>query len=213
MSAVRAVCAYVRYMCRASEQAQRYRWKLNMLRNKAWRERVFAELGGARLLERWDNQPPPSQKPQRIKRRLFDWKIKQREHIRRCAKACAHPRILRDPCKLDQEGMFCLPPIRRAISRRLRHPQVVEHDYHYDPRPVYKLPYLSHPITVWPDEFRAFEEWEEEKVVEIEASKTDMSKIESPILFWVRQTHGRRASPFQAVQIAKPRRGSGRDPP
>ena len=165
MTAVKDVCHEVRRICRQSEQAQRYKWKLRMLRHKAWREAVFEQLGGDHMLARWDNQPPLSkllsEKAVRIAPRLFDWQLAQREHIKLCAKACAHPRIFKDPCKLDQEGLFRLPPIRKAINPALRHPNVILHDYHYDARPVYKRPHLSSPITVWPDEFRAFEGYEE----------------------------------------------------
>ena len=168
IAAAQAICAYVRFICRASEQASRYRWKLNMLRHKIWRDRVLEELGGEAALLRWDKQPPENQKVVRVKQRLFEWQKERREHMKRCAKACAHPRIFRDPCRLDQGGIFRLPPMRRVLTPAVRHSNVILHEYRYDARPVYKLPFFSTPITVWPDEFRAFADWTEEEAKEKE---------------------------------------------
>jgi len=163
MTAVKAVRDYVRYMCRASEQAERYRWKLNMLRTPEWRARVLKDLGGMKALTRWINQPPPHKAFRPKRRPLSAKRLAQRERMKLCAKASAHPRIFRDPCRLDQEGIFRLPTKRRHILRRIpRHPLIIEHEYTYDARPVYQLAEFSEPITIWPDEFLAFEDLQDE---------------------------------------------------
>jgi len=132
MTAVKAVRDYVRYMCRAAEQAERYQWKLNMLRTPEWRARVLKDLGGVKALTRWINQPPPHKAFRPERRPLSAKKIAQRERMKLCAKACAHPRIFRDPCRLDQEG-----------------------------------------ITIWPDEFLAFEDLQDELAALDQKALTD----------------------------------------
>jgi len=166
ITAVKAVCHYVRYICRESERAERFRWKLFMLRNAAWREAVFKELGGEQAMQRWYNQPPKEDPRfahiEKIAKRLSPLTLARRAHMRFCAKACQPPHILRDPCRLDQEGLFRLPPIRKLRPFIPVPANVFLSEYSYDPTPLYKCKFLSSPITVWPDEFQVFAEIDKE---------------------------------------------------
>jgi len=56
-----------------------------------------------------------------------------------CAKAAAHPNIVRDPCRLDAEGLFRLVPIARQGKQATKNPQIITHEYSYDPRPIYQI--------------------------------------------------------------------------
>jgi len=69
MTAVRNVCVEVRKICRASEQASRHAIKLRMLRTKAWREAVFEQLGGARMMKRWVKRPTETTRLKRTRRK------------------------------------------------------------------------------------------------------------------------------------------------
>lgn len=177
MAAARAVRHYAQWMRRASEQATRYKWKLKMLRTQAWRARVLSDLGGMKALTVWRNQPPPHKSLRVTRPALSLEDLAHRAHVKLCVQACVNPRIFRDPCKLDQEGVFRLPPKRRHIIKRLTHPNIIEanqyYEYSYDARPVYQLPHFSEPIMVWPDEFLAFAQIKAEIEAEVEAEQAE----------------------------------------
>ena len=177
MTAVRAVSSHVRAMRHASEQAARYRCKLAMLRDNAWRGRVFAALGGQAMIKRWANQRRKRDIPPRREKTLHARERARREHIRRCAKACAHPRVLRDPCRLDEGGIFRLPPMRKHVPFVPIHPNIYMTEYRYDARPVYKVKGFSKPIMVWPDEFKVFAAMEAEEAQDTRERAIDYYKV------------------------------------
>lgn len=152
------------------QQVYRHELKLKMLRLPAWRYRVIKDLGGIEKLLRlkrrlFERSVAPQAILKRQTKTLSYEEIKRREHIQSCAKACAHPRILRDPFRVDQEGQFRLPPMpRQALTKKSK--RIYEYDY--DARPVTDFKGINAPITVWPEEFMVFMNWEkrpqEEKV-------------------------------------------------
>jgi len=108
--------------------------KAKMLACPGWRARVIADLGGVRKLALWNAAMDRAIKRARDRRTL--WRPPQRAcgaqiitretaaadareaarraHIRACAKACVNPAILIDPFRVDQDGLFRLPPVPRA---------------------------------------------------------------------------------------------------
>lgn len=162
IGAAQAIARFTHSVKLASEQALRYRYKLTMLRSKDWRERVFTDLGGAKAMMRFYRQPDKAKAATRTRKTLSEKERQHREHMKLCSKAAAHPRVFRDPCRLDQEGLFRLPSIRKQINPRPTHPNIITTEYSYDPRPIYKPSLFSSPIIVWPDEFLVFAEWEAE---------------------------------------------------
>lgn len=156
------VRAEVKRTVMGAGQALRYELKLHMLRLPAWRYRVIKDLGGVekliRLWKRLADQGAASRVTFKHQRQtLSDEEIKRRAHIKRCAKACAHPNIYRDPFRVDQEGQFRLPPMPRRLSNTTSDKV---RDYVYDARPVNNFMGLNTPIMVWPDEFMVFMDWE-----------------------------------------------------
>lgn len=183
MTAVRNVCYEVRDLCRRSEQVERYAVKLRMLRTFAWRENVFKDLGGESAMKRWHNQPAKAICLKRKAKHLSEEERQKRDHIKLCAKTTAHPRILRDPCRLDAEGLFRLPPISRHPSTQFKHPNIITHEYNYDPRPFYKIKGFSKPIMVWPDEFQVFADYERGIEAETETERLALASPDNHIGF------------------------------
>ena len=163
--ACKEAARFIRKVVRESEQADRYKRKLWMLRTKAVREKVFQDLGGIKAMMRWYNQPPDSERMKREIKPLTQEEINYRIHFRFCAKQAVNPQILRDPCKLDEEGIFRLPPIRRRHNPSPKDPTRAPKEYDYDARPVYEIRGFSEPIMVWPDEFLVFGEWERDNEI------------------------------------------------
>ena len=150
----------------ASEQA-----KAKMLRCPGWRARVIADLGGTRKLALWNAamgraiarerslrtswekpqaaQPAPVITPATIAAAKRE--AARRAHIRDCAKACANPRIFKDPFRVDQDGLFRLPPVPRVPMTGSR--PATPCDYAYDARKLTKLTGAFAPAMVWPIEF------------------------------------------------------------
>jgi len=79
----------------------------------------------------------------------------RRARMRKLMKANIHPRILRDPCRMDFEGCFRLPPQKRLKNPINEHPQYYDYDYDFDARPRADFSGIKTPIVVWPEEFRA----------------------------------------------------------
>lgn len=120
------VLKLVRDYTRADWSNRQLRLKLDMLRSKLWRERVLKDLGGERALVSWERRmaayaaasqsepialpekPVWRKTPERIAKEL--WQI---AHAKTCAKATAHPRIFRDPFKVDNEAQFRMAPLPR----------------------------------------------------------------------------------------------------
>ena len=147
--------------------------KLEMLMDKDWRERVLKQLGGKRRLKSWEaaaarNTKPcykPAPEPGPIwlytdKRRAESERLKA--HVRKCARACVSPGILRDRIRMDFEGQFRLAPLPRrvgAVRQERIYTQASICDYFYNAMPYYEMKTFG-PATVWPAEFRAAAEAE-----------------------------------------------------
>ena len=165
-AACKEVARFIRQVAIESEQADRYKRKLWMLRTKAVREKVFQDLGGIKAMMRWYSRPLEVEQMKRERKGLTQDEINYRIHFRFCAKQAHNPQIMRDPCKLDEEGVFRLPPIRRQHNPKPKEPTRAPKEYDYDPRPVYEPFGFSEPIMVWPDEFLVFGEWERDNEIE-----------------------------------------------
>ena len=152
--------------------------KLDMLLDKPWRERVLKELGGmsrlklweaakARIEERRKAPPKPARKaepswlytPERIAE-----SERLKAYARKCGKATAHPRVFREPVRVDYDGLFRLAPLPRG-ERAAR--QVVVYtantisDYDWN-NMLIATPKGFGPAPVWPAEFYAAAEAERE---------------------------------------------------
>ena len=152
--------------------------KLDMLLDKPWRERVLKELGGmsrlklweaakARIEERRKAPPKPARKaepswlytPERIAE-----SERLKAYARKCGKATAHPRVFREPVRVDYDGLFRLAPLPRG-ERAPR--QVVVYtantisDYDWNNMLIAE-PKGFGPAPVWPAEFYAAAEAERE---------------------------------------------------
>ena len=150
--------------------------KLDMLLDKPWRERVLKELGGmsrlklweaakARIEERRKAPPKPARKaepswlytPERIAE-----SERLKAYARKCGKATAHPRVFREPVRVDYDGLFRLAPLPRG-ERAPR--QVVVYtantisDYDWN-NMLIATPKGFGPAPVWPAEFYAAAEAE-----------------------------------------------------
>ena len=163
----RAARALIRGKARlAAEQT-----KAKMLACPGWRARVIADLGGVRKLALWQAamgralkrehdracfwQPPaPLPGAQIITPATIaaaEFEAARRAHIRNCAKACANPRILKDPFRVDQDGLFRLPPVPRAPA--VKDQTAAPREYTFDPRKITNLTGAFAPAMVWPAEF------------------------------------------------------------
>lgn len=165
---------------RARAAAIDRKWK--MLLCPAWRERVISDLGGRHKLRLWDAamkraivrehdhsrlwKPTPPEPlaqidtPEKDAARMAE--TDRRDHIRKCARACANPQILKDPFRVDQDGLFRLPPVPRNMSgagRSHASPQ----DYTYEPRRLTKLSGYAAPAMIWPAEIYAVERMEAQR--------------------------------------------------
>ena len=149
---------HVRVMIQASQAHFRRRQKIAMLLRPDWRERVITDLGGWKRLRRWTKRQAAIEAapPEKIYEKVFhpaadEEETARRGHMRELMKANAHPLILRDPCRMDFDGGFRLPPQARVVNP-IADP---DYDYDFDPRPLADFTGLKTPITVWPEEFRA----------------------------------------------------------
>ena len=93
--------------------------------------------------------------------------LRQKAHAQKCAKACAPSGTFLDPCKLDSDGWFRLPPFPRLCGprdpdRMWTTPFYME-NYYYEGLPVKYLTGANAPIMVWPAEFEAAELWDYER--------------------------------------------------
>jgi len=170
----REIGRVVRAFTRAEFSNYQRGLKLDMLSHGPWRERVLKELGGEAKLAAWDaaqeryqlrkETPAPEVKAgtwRKTPERLAE-EERLKAHARKCARATAHPRIFRDPYRVDFEGQFRLAPLLRLSTPR-RDPATVPfviEDYNYDGTPIAKMSGFDAPVTVWPIEFRAAEKIE-----------------------------------------------------
>jgi len=93
--------------------------------------------------------------------------LRQKAHAQKCAKACAPSGTFLDPCKLDSDGWFRLPPFPRLCGprdpeRMWTTPFYIE-NYHYEGLPTKYLTGANAPIMVWPAEFETAELWDYER--------------------------------------------------
>ncbi|WP_416877767.1 hypothetical protein [Litorimonas sp.] len=158
LSLARQLRRHVRVMIQASQAHFRRRQKIAMLLRPDWRERVISELGGWKRLRRWTKRQAAidAAPPEKTYHTIFhpaadEEEAARRAHMRELMKANAHPLILRDPCRMDFDGWFRLPPQARLVNP-IADP---DYDYDFDPRPMADFTGLKTPITVWPEEFRA----------------------------------------------------------
>ena len=147
--------------------------KLHMLACRAWRARVLSDLGGLCKLALWDaamkraairtslhGSPHLSRLPAAPGKPAPAWRqakeALRRVHIRDCAKACANPRIVRDPFRVDFEGEFRLAPLPR-LSVRGRRGVILSDgpDYDYDAMRRVQFRGVRSVAVVWPCEFYA----------------------------------------------------------
>ena len=142
--------------------------KLDMLLDPAWRRRVLKELGGMRRLKSWEKAAArnlsgiksPAREPGPIwlytnARRAESERLKA--HVRKCARACVSPGVLRDKIRVDFEGEFRLAPIPKGkgFARQEKiYTQGSICDYVFNAMPFYAHKTYG-PATVWPAEFRA----------------------------------------------------------
>ena len=188
---------HVRVMIQASQANFRRRQKIAMLLRPEWRERVITDLGGWKRLKRWTKRQaqidaaPPEKTYQTIRHPAADEEESaRRAHMRELMKANAHPLILRDPCRMDFDGGFRLPPQARLVNP-IADP---DYDYDFDPRPLADFTGLKTPITVWPEEFRAaaeirpLEEESEEAVPSgsVEPAAPEGCKVRRHMFFFTR---------------------------
>ena len=163
--------------------------KLDMLFDKCWRDRVLKQLGGMRRLKSWEAAAKRNAKPRREAGYDFDadpvWLDTQerraeserlKEHVRKCARACISPNVVRDRIRMDFEGQFRLAPIPRqkgATRKEKIYTAGSICDYYYNAVPYHEVKTFG-PATVWPAEFRAA--IEAEKMVREEREPSASSK-------------------------------------
>ena len=162
-----------RRLMRGRAQAATRAVKAKMLACPGWRARVIADLGGVRKLALWNAAMDRAIKRARDRRTLWQppqpacgaqiitresaaadaREAARRAHIRACAKACVNPAILIDPFRVDQDGLFRLPPVPRAPRSLQKAGRKRLREYTYDARPRTKLTGHFAPAPVWPAEF------------------------------------------------------------
>lgn len=198
----------VRVLGRLSGANVLTRRKLDMLVDKAWRERVLRNLGGVRKLALWEAarnriaarrdapvQPVRDEHPAWLytpERLAESERLKARK--RDCVRASAHPNIVRDRVKVDFDGLFRLAPLPRTerITRRaVIYTQNTISDYDWNPIPFAKVEGFG-PATVWPAEFYAAMELEAEV---LEGTIEDRSTASSPRetdsrIYWSNEREG-----------------------
>lgn len=191
LAASRQVSRLVKDIAKAEFGNHRRGLKLEMLSHGGWRERVLKDLGGLRKLGLWEaareryetrkNAPAPESNPsvwRKTPERMAE-EERQKAHARKCVKATAHPKIMRDPFRVDFERQFRLAPLPR-LSRPRCDPATVPfdiYDYDYDGTPIAKMNGFDAPITVWPAEFRAAAELEAGIVEEIEKDTATLNIV------------------------------------
>ena len=175
---------HVHVMVQAAQIHFRARQKTEMLLRPHRRERVICELGGWKRLRRWTRRQaeidaaPPEKNYERVFHPAADAEKRARRiRMRELMRANTHPLILRDPCRMDFDGWFRLPPQVRLVNP-IADP---DYDYDFDPRPMGDFRGIKTPITVWPQEFRAAAEIrpleeESEEAVFRDSAEADASK-------------------------------------
>lgn len=170
---IRKISKTVREFTRAEWSNHQLTLKLDMLRSQTWRARVLKDLGGEAGLVRWERRmaryktaaeaplaPAQARVWRKTPERIAE-ELRQKAHAQKCAKATAHPRIFRDPFRVDQEGQFRLAPVPRVKAVRRSPEEVLAttpnymERYEYNAVPVAKMTGYDAPVTVWPAEFRA----------------------------------------------------------
>jgi hypothetical protein len=226
LALARQLRRHVRVMIQTSQAHFRRRQKIAMLLRPDWRERVIADLGGWKRLKRWTKRQavieaaPPEKAYQSIRHPAADEEERERRaHMRELMKANAHPLILRDPCRMDFDGWFRLPPQARLVNP-IADP---DYDYDFDPRPLADFRGIKTPITVWPEEFRAAAEVrpyasEEEREEEVASIKdvtpdTDPGSLPSQQIRYCREPTIFSIAQNDNIPIVAPKRilAQGRD--
>ena len=144
--------------------------KLDMLLDKCWRDRVLKQLGGMRRLKSWEAAAKRNVQPRKEAGHDFDaepvWldtperrieSERLKEHVRKCARACVSPNVVRDRIRMDFEGQFRLAPIPRqkgSVRKEKIYTEASIVDYTYNAVPYHEVKNFG-PATVWPAEFRA----------------------------------------------------------
>ncbi|WP_415810610.1 hypothetical protein [Litorimonas haliclonae] len=230
LTLARQLRRHVRGMIQASQAHFRSRQKMAMLLRTDWRERVISELGGWSRLRLWTYRQealevvPPSKTYKPPDHPAPDAEeFERRARMRELMKASIHPRILRDPCRMDFDGWFRLPPQIRLKNPINEHPQYYDYEYDFDPRPVANFTGIKIPITVWPEEFRAAaevrpamderEREEELASIKVVTPDTDPGSLPSQQLGYCRGSPIFPPVPNDNVPIVAPKRipAQGRD--
>ena len=162
LALARQLQRHVRVMVQASQQHFRQRQKAAMLWHPAWREQVIRGLGGWKRLKRWTSRQAAIEAASlgQGREKLYetaihpvsdDDEVQRRIWMRELMRANIHPRILRDPCRMDFDGWFRLPPQKR-LTNPIADP---DYEYDFDPRPIADFSGVKAPILIWPEEFKA----------------------------------------------------------
>jgi len=114
----------IRLFIKFETQNTQLKMKLKMLLCKPWRTRVLKQLGGMRRLRSWEAAAARNAKPRKETGHNFDaepiWldtlerraeSERLKEHVKKCARACVSPNVVRDRIRMDFEGEFRLAPI------------------------------------------------------------------------------------------------------
>jgi len=160
----------IRLFVKFETQNTQLNMKLKMLLCKPWRTRVLKQLGGMRRLRSWEAAAARNAKPRKETGHNFDadpiWldtperraeSERLKEHVKKCARACVSPNVVRDRIRMDFEGQFRLAPIPQG-ERRPRQEKIYTAgsicDYVFNAVPFYEDKGYG-PAVVWPAEFRA----------------------------------------------------------
>jgi hypothetical protein len=166
--------------------------KLDMLFDKCWRDRVLKQLGGMRRLKSWEAAAKRNAAPRKETGHDFDadpvWldtperraeSERLKEHVKKCARACISPNVVRDRIRMDFEGQFRLAPIPRqkgSVRKEKIYTEASICDYYYNAVPYHEVKTFG-PATVWPAEFHAAIEAEERVIAEREKSTSASNSV------------------------------------
>jgi hypothetical protein len=168
--------------------------KLKMLLCKPWRTRVLKQLGGMRRLRSWEAAAARNAKPRKETGHNFDadpvWlntperraeSERLKAHVKKCARACVSPNVVRDRIRMDFEGQFRLAPIPQG-ERHARQEKIYTAgsicDYVFNAVPFYEAKGFG-PAVVWPAEFRAAIAAEEKLEAELKAEAESEADVQA----------------------------------
>lgn len=210
-----------RALIKAKIRARQDRTRADMLACAGWRAKVISDLGGLRKLALWQAAmkravsrergraqrwtvpvaPPPKTYVTPQMRAAGAAEALRRARIRDCARACAHPGVFKDPFRVDQDGLFRLPPLPREArtARAGGRRSLIPVDYAFDARKTTGLSGALAPAMVWPIEF-------------YRAQARDIATPEPPPVFALGRTPGQSRRPARQYGGRARRRALARIP-